>query len=135
MRNTAFPLDDMLTRQRCWSSRRRTDRPRTVARVSQAFRREWCGICGGGTNLSDILVPHTADLLDVGGALGDLLEVVAGELELVLDVLRGLDVDAGGHGDPADELLAQEVAGYQSARCPQLPLPLSQASTYRISTS
>lgn len=60
--------------------------------------------------LSDILVANTADLLDVGGALGDVLEAVSGELELVLDVLGGLDVDTGPHVDPSDDLLANEVS-------------------------
>lgn len=60
--------------------------------------------------LSDILVADTADLLDVGGALGDVLDAVSGELELVLDVLGSLDVDAGPHVDPSDDLLANEVS-------------------------
>jgi len=64
----------------------------------------------GATNLTDILVPHSADLLDVGGALGDVLERVAAQLQLVLLVLGGLDLDALVHDDPADDLLADEVA-------------------------
>ena len=60
--------------------------------------------------LSDILVSHSADLLDIGGALGDVLEVVAGEDELVLLGGRGLDLDTGLHDDAADELLADEVS-------------------------
>lgn len=40
----------------------------------------------------------------------DLLEVVAGELELILDVLGSLNLDTVGHDDAADELLAQEVS-------------------------
>ena len=60
--------------------------------------------------LSDILVADTADLLDVGGALGDVLEAVSGELELILDVLGSLDVDTGPHVDPSDDLLADEVS-------------------------
>lgn len=77
--------------------------------------------------LPDILVADTADLLDVGGALGNILEgldshvsasvkkrgkdvsYVSGELELILLVLRDLDVDAGAHQDSADDLLANEV--------------------------
>jgi len=42
--------------------------------------------------------------------LRDLLEVVTGELELVLDVLGSLNIDTVGHDDTADELLAQEVS-------------------------
>lgn len=59
--------------------------------------------------LTDILVPHTADLLDVGGALRDVLEVVTGQLDLVLLVLGGDDLNTRPHGYAADELLAQEV--------------------------
>lgn len=40
----------------------------------------------------------------------DLLEIVTGELELVLDVLGSLDIDTVGHGDATDDLLAQEVS-------------------------
>lgn len=40
----------------------------------------------------------------------DLLEVVAGELELILGVLGSLNLDTVGHDDTADELLAQEVS-------------------------
>lgn len=40
----------------------------------------------------------------------DLLEVVTGELELVLDVLGSLNLDTVGHGDTANDLLAQEVS-------------------------
>lgn len=60
--------------------------------------------------LSDILVANTADLLDVGGTLGDVLDAVSGELELILDVLGGLNVDTGPHVDPSDDLLANEVS-------------------------
>ena len=59
--------------------------------------------------LSDILVSYTADLLDVGGGLRDGLEGISGELELILDVLGGLDVDTSLHHDLANELLTQEV--------------------------
>lgn len=60
--------------------------------------------------LSDILVSYTADLLDVGGGLGDGFEGVARQLELILDVLGSLDIDARLHHDLAHKLLAQEVA-------------------------
>jgi len=68
------------------------------------------GRAGRHAHLSDILVADSADLLDVGSALGDLLEVVTGELQLVLDVLGSLDLDTVGHNDTANELLAQEVS-------------------------
>lgn len=65
---------------------------------------------GKNSYLSDILVADLADLLNVGGALRDVVERVAGEDKLVL--LRGGngDVDALGHDDAADNLLADEVA-------------------------
>ena len=62
------------------------------------------------TYLTDILVPHSADLLDISGGLGHVLERVAGEHDLILDVGRGLDADTGQHGDATNDLLAQEVA-------------------------
>lgn len=50
------------------------------------------------------------DLLDVGSGLGHVVDVVAGENELVLDVGRLDDVDAHRQLDGADDLLTQEVA-------------------------
>lgn len=73
------------------------------------------------SHLSDILVPDSADLLDVGGALRDLLEVVAGDNELVLLGLGGLDVDALLHDNLPHDLLTQEVSVRStivSASCP-----------------
>lgn len=61
------------------------------------------------THLTDILVPDSADLLDVGGALGDILQGVTGQLELVLDVGRGNDINAGLGSHAAHVLLTQEV--------------------------
>lgn len=60
--------------------------------------------------LTDILVSYTADLLDVGGGLRDGFERVSGELELILDVLGGLNIDAWLHGDVAHKLFTQEVS-------------------------
>ena len=60
--------------------------------------------------LSDILVADSADLLDVGGALGNVLEGVAAEDQLILLGLGDLDVNTLLHDDAADELLANEVA-------------------------
>lgn len=65
---------------------------------------------GDRSYLSDILVPHSADLLDVCGGLGDSLEGVAGQDQLILLCLGDLDIDTGLHDNPADELLADEVA-------------------------
>ena len=62
------------------------------------------------TYLSDILVSHSADLLDIGRTLRHVLEVVANQDELILLVLGDLDVDALLHDDAADNLLADEVA-------------------------
>ena len=61
------------------------------------------------THLTDILVPDTADLLDIGGALGDTLQGVTGQLELVLDVGGGDDLNTGLGSHAADILLTQEV--------------------------
>lgn len=59
--------------------------------------------------LSDVLVSHPADLLDVCGGLGDGLEGVAGQDQLILLSLGDLDVNTGLHDDSTDELLADEV--------------------------
>lgn len=67
------------------------------------------GPSGRGTYLSDILVAHPADLLDVCGRLGDGLKGVAGQDQLILLGLGDLDIDTGLHDDSADELLADEV--------------------------
>jgi len=59
--------------------------------------------------LTDVLVLDEDALLDLGGRLGDLLEVVALEGDLVL--LAGLDaLDAVEHGHAANVLLTEEVA-------------------------
>lgn len=101
------PESDALKRQQCWSSRRRRDRQGTVSSQSSI---RWVGRRGCGSNLSDILVPDTASLLDVCGALGDLLNVVTGKDELILLGLGGLNVDTVLHDDLAHNLLAQEVS-------------------------
>lgn len=75
----------------------------------------------GASYLSDILVPHPADLLDVCGGLGDGLEGVAAQDELILLRLGDLDIDTLLHDDPADELLTNEVATH-----PQKSAPLFQ---------
>jgi len=61
------------------------------------------------TYLTDILVTDTADLLDVGGTLGDSLEGVSGQLELILDVGGGDNVDTGLGDHAANVLLTEEV--------------------------
>lgn len=62
------------------------------------------------THLSDILVPDSADLLDVGGSLGNILQRVTEEVELVLDVGGGNDFYTGVSDDTADVLLTEEVS-------------------------
>lgn len=62
------------------------------------------------THLPDILVPDSADLLDVGSALRDILNRVTAEDQLILLVLGNLDIDTGAHDHPPDDLLADEVA-------------------------
>lgn len=60
--------------------------------------------------LTDILVLDSGGLLDASGRLGDGFDVVTVDVELVLLCLGDLDGDTLGHGDLAEELLAQEVA-------------------------
>ena len=59
--------------------------------------------------LPDILVPHSARLLDVRGALTDGLQRVAGHFQLILDVLGRDDIHTCLHVDSPDEFLANEV--------------------------
>jgi hypothetical protein len=61
-------------------------------------------------HLSDILVADSADLLNVGGALGDVLQGVSGQLKLILDVGRGDDLNTRLGGNTAHDLLAKEVS-------------------------
>ena len=65
---------------------------------------------GGRKYLPDVLVPHPANLLNVGSRLGDVLERVARQDNLVLDVGRCLDSNTGQQGDTTNNLLAQEVS-------------------------
>lgn len=62
-----------------------------------------------GSYLSDILVSDSADLLDVGSALGDTLKGVTEELELILDIGGGHDLNTGLACEASDVLLTQEV--------------------------
>lgn len=60
--------------------------------------------------LPNILVAHSANLLDVGRALRNTIEGVAEQLQLILLVLRRLDLDTWLHDDSADDLLTDEVS-------------------------
>jgi len=62
------------------------------------------------SHLPDILVPDSADLLDVGGTLGDTLKGVTRELKLILDAGRSDDLDTGLSSHTTDVLLTQEVS-------------------------
>lgn len=64
--------------------------------------------------LSDILVPYSAYLLDVGCGLGDVLEGFTVDFDLILDVFRCLDGHTGVHLDMSDEFLTQEVSVVES---------------------
>ena len=112
---------EMCIRDRCCPSPTRKDRPRT-ADGQYKFRdsgRPGESNCVRITNLTDILVTDTADLLDVGGGLGHTLEGVTGEDELILDVGGGSNVDIGLSSDAADVLLTEEVADNKTlARVP-----------------
>lgn len=147
------PVSLMPPRQECCPSPRRRYRPRTVSSLL-ATASTCAPSAKGMTNLSDILVAHSADLLDIGRTLRHVLEGVAKQDELVLLRLGDLDVDTGLEGDVAHNLLADEVtASPESAsswpRIPQQPqapisvphsqplhstLRLRPGKTYRIST-
>lgn len=60
--------------------------------------------------LSDILVPHSANLLDICSALRDSLNGVSRKLDFILDVGGNLNLDTGLASDTADNLLAEEVS-------------------------
>lgn len=60
-------------------------------------------------HFSDILVPDSANLLNIGSTLRHSLDGVSGELELVLDVGGLDDLDARLRDDAAHSLLAKEV--------------------------
>merc|ERR1719201_2000368 len=105
---------------------RRHDRPRPLRRgwgVDGGWRRLRLGL-GDGALLGDedtveelpqILVLDVAGLADAGGGEGDGGDVVADELDLVLDV-GGADVlDAVEELDLAHELVAEEVADLDRA--------------------
>ena len=85
-------------------------------------------VCGVSPYLPDILVSHSADLLDVGGGLGNVLEGVAPQLQLILLVLRRLDLNTWLHNDSSDNLLANEVSISSVSLLPSLvPHTLSQS--------
>ena len=60
--------------------------------------------------LTDILTLHSADLLDECRCEGDCFNFVAFEDNLVLDVLREREFDAGVAFDSTDDLFAQKVS-------------------------
>jgi hypothetical protein len=64
--------------------------------------------------LTDILVLDERRLLELGGDEGDLHNVVALELELVLDITRSNELDGSRGGDLEHVLLAEEVADLDS---------------------
>ena len=60
--------------------------------------------------LTDIFTSRNfSDVVDHSSGLRDLLDVIAGEDDLILDLLRALDLDAGEHLDDTLELLTEEV--------------------------
>ncbi len=60
--------------------------------------------------LPNILVPDSTNLLDICSTLWHILQRVSRQLKLILYVLRGLDVHAGMHGHPSNNLLPNEVS-------------------------
>lgn len=93
--------------QRRYPSQRRKDRPRTALTLAPSPR---TNLIRPKTNLSDILVSHPADLLDIGGALGHVLEGVTPQNKLILLGLGRLDINTLLHDDSSDNLLADEVS-------------------------
>lgn len=65
-----------------------------------------------GIYLSDILVLDHAYLLDICRGLGNVLEGVSSQHQLILDILRGLDLNAGKAVDTTHDLLANEVSDH-----------------------
>jgi hypothetical protein len=60
--------------------------------------------------LPDILVSYSANLLDVGGALRDVLDRVSGQDQLILLCRRDLDINTLLHDNSSHDLLADEVS-------------------------
>lgn len=110
------------TPRQCYPAPTRTDRQGTVKKIIMSVikRDSQKGIWWYSSYLTDILVADTADLLDVGSTLGDTLQGVTGDLELILNVGGGDDLNARLGGHTADVLLTQEVSvkrKYPSAKC------------------
>ncbi len=97
--------------QRCCPSPRRRGRPRTIEKDKCQCLHVHKSASGRSLYLPDILVPHSADLLNVGRALRYILEGVAAEDELVLLRLGDLDVDTRLHRHSPHQLLADKVSG------------------------
>lgn len=74
---------------------------------------------GGYIYLPDILVSYSANLLDVGGALRDVLEGVSEQDKLILLCRRHLNVNSWLHDNSSDDLLANEVSIFLSAPASQ----------------
>ena len=64
--------------------------------------------------LSNILIPYSARLLDICSRLRHALDGVAGDLDLVLDTFRRLNIHALVHLDSSYNFLAEEVSIPQS---------------------
>lgn len=90
----------------CWLCQPVCSAGKTVPGLAKTRQR---GVEVRDPYLTDILVSHSADLLDVCRALGYSLKRVTSDGQLVLLALGDLDIDTTLHGDPAHELLADEV--------------------------
>lgn len=90
----------------CCPSQRRTDRQGTRPISKGREKRQ----CDARSYLSDILVSHPADLLDIGSTLRHVLQRVTREDELILLGGGSLNIDTRLHDNSADELLADEVS-------------------------
>jgi hypothetical protein len=92
---------------RCCPSPRRRDRPRTI-KLKLVYGATF-HYFPHSTDLTDILVADSADLLDIGGALRHVLHRVSVQDDLVLDVGRSLNSDTREELDLADNLLTDKV--------------------------
>jgi hypothetical protein len=91
--------------RRCYPAPIRTDRPRT-------FGYPCCGPCRfAGYRRHPGRRPRDSveELVWLHLIVCSRSSYVSGKLELILLVLRGLNLNTGPHGDPSDELLADEV--------------------------
>lgn len=104
-------------------------------RVSTRLMNDQCH-----TDLSNILVPHPTDLLNIRRALRHILQRISGDGQFVFLALRYLNINTFVHRDSSNNLLPQEISVTMSHQpMPSLGIKFSFTGspqvTYRISTS